>query len=152
MSETTVKKLRATDRQAIARKVMTLLKKKYGGSTPKDSRPVLETVLFAICLENCTADSAEAALQKLLDSFHDLNEIRVSSISEIEDVISDLPDPEWRALRIREVLQYTFEKHYAFDLDVIKRKTMDVAEKELGKIRYITPFVRGYVLQPCLGS
>ncbi|REJ96977.1 MAG: hypothetical protein DWQ29_00420, partial [Planctomycetota bacterium] len=52
----------------------------------------------------------------------------------------------------REVLQYTFEKHYAFDLDVIKRKTMDVAEKELGKIRYITPFVRGYVLQQCLGS
>ena len=152
MSETTVKKLKAADRQAVARKVITLLKKKYGGSVPKHSLPVLETVLYAICLENCTSKAADAAFQRLLDSFHDLNEIRVSSISEIEQVLSDLPDPEWRALRIREVLQFTFEKHYAFDLDVLKRKTMDIAEKQLAKIRYITPFVRGYVLQQCLGS
>lgn len=146
------KKLKASDRQAIARKLITVLKKKYGGSLPRDSRPVLETLLFAACLEDAAFDTAQRVFDHLLKSFHDLNEIRVSSITEIENVLADLPDPEWKALRIRETLQHTFEKHYSFDLDAIKRKTMDAAEKQLTEIRYLTPFVRNYVLQHCLGS
>lgn len=148
----TSKKLKASDRQAISRKLMTVLKKKYGGGQPRDSRPVLETLLFAACLENAGYEAAERVFERMLASFHDLNEIRVSSISEIEQVLADLPDPDWKALRVRETLQHTFEKHYSFDLDAIKRKTMDAAEKQLSEIRYLTPFMRAYVLQNCLGS
>jgi endonuclease-3 len=148
----TTKKMKASDRQAISRKVITILKKKYGGSLPRESRPVLETLLFAACLENADYDVAQRVFSHLLESFHDLNEIRVSSITEIEQVLADLPDPEWKALRIRETLQHTFEKHYSFDFDAIKRKTMDAAEKQLGEIRYVTPFMRNYVLQHSLGS
>ena len=72
-------KLKASDRQALFRKIVTVLKKKYGGSVPKDQRNVLETMLFACCLEDAQHEDAEAAYQNLLDSFHDLNEIRVSS-------------------------------------------------------------------------
>lgn len=149
---TTTKKLKASERQAIARKVMTVLKKKYGGSLPKSSRPVLETLLFAACLENSGYEAAERAYAHLLESFHDLNEIRVTSITEIEQVLADLPDPDWKALRVRETLQHTFEKHYSFDIDALKRKTMDVAEKRLSEIRYLSPFMRLYTLQHCLGS
>ena len=146
------KKLKASDRQAISRKVMAVLKKRYGGSLPRDSRPVLETLLFAACLENSDYESVQRVFAHMLESFHDLNEIRVSSITEIERVLTDLADPEWKALRIRETLQHTFEKHYSFDLDALKRKTMDAADKQLSEIRYLTPFMRTYVLQNCLGS
>lgn len=149
---TSPKKMKASDRQAVIRKVMALLQKKYGRERPRDHRDVLSTLLFAIALENTSCAAAEAALARLLEAFHDLNEIRVSSISELEALLSDLPAPEWKALRIREVLQSTFEKYYSFDLDVLKRKTMDVAEKHLAKIDYLTPFARSYVLQHCLGS
>lgn len=148
----TTKKMKASDRQAISRKLNTILKKKYGGGLPKDSRPVLETLLFAACLENADYDIAQRVFADMLESFHDLNEIRVSSITEIEQVLADLPDPEWKALRIRETLQHTFEKHYSFDFDAIKRKTMDAAEKQLSEIRYATSFMRTYVLQHSLGS
>lgn len=148
----TTKKLKASDRQAITRKLITVLKKKYGGSLPRSSRSVLETLLFAACLENAGYTAAEKTFDRMLKQFHDLNEIRVSSISEIEQVLADLSDPDWKALRIRETLQHTFEKHYSFDLEAVKRKTMDAAVKQLAEIRYLTPFMRTYVLQQCLGS
>jgi endonuclease III len=152
MTSPTTKKMKTSDRQTVVRKVTAVLKKKYGRAVPKDNRPVLESLLYAICLENTSQQAAEEALEKLLGSFHDLNEIRVSSITEIEAILVNLPAPEWKALRIREALQFTFEKYYSFDLDVLKRKTMDVAEKQLSKIAYITPFVQSYVVQNCLAS
>lgn len=146
------KKLKASDKQAIARRVMTVLKKKYGGALPRHDRPVLETILFAALLENSSDAEAEAAFEKLHTSFHDLNEIRVSSVSEIELVLDGMAQPEWKALRIRELLQYTFERYYRFDLDELRRKTHDLAEKELGKIRHLTPFIHQYFLQHCLDA
>jgi endonuclease III len=145
-------KMKASDRQAVLRRVTSLLQKRYGRSVPKSQRDVLHTLLFAITLENTSHEAAEAALSRLIGAFHDLNEIRVSSITELAALLDGVPDPDWKALRIREALQFTFEKHYSFDLESLKRKTMDVAEKQLAKIAYLTPFARNYVLQHCLGS
>jgi endonuclease-3 len=152
MSNSNSKKLKVSDRLAVAHKVLGILRKKYGHALPKQALPVLETLLFAACLENVSQELADTAFARLQGSFHDLNEIRVSSISEIEHVLGDLPQPEWRALRIREVLQFTFENYYSFDLDQVRRKTLDLAEKQLAQIRYLTPFIRAYTLQHCLGA
>jgi len=152
MSSPTTKKMKTSDRQAVVRKVTAVLKKKFGRSAPKDNRPVLETMLYAICLENASQEAAEKAMERLIASFHDLNEIRVSSITEIEAILNGLPAADWKALRIREALQFTFEKYYSFDLDALKRKTADLAEKQLSKIAYLTPFVQAYVFQHCLGT
>jgi len=152
MSNSNSKKPKASDRLAAAHKVLGILRKKYGQALPRQTLPVLETLLFAACLEDVSQDQAETVFARLLASFHDLNEIRVSSISEIEEVLGDLPRAEWRALRVREVLQFTFENYYSFDLDQLKRKTLDQAEKQLGQIRYLTPFIRAYALQHCLGA
>ncbi len=144
-------KLKASDRQDLLRKVVGTLKKKYGGSVPKDDRNVLETMLFACCLEDARYEDAEAAYQNLLASFHDLNEIRVSSISEVERSLSSLDDAAWRAFRVRDILQYVFEEYYVFDFEPLRRKTVDAAEKQLAKIKGLTPFVRLYTLQHSLG-
>ncbi|MEW4529239.1 hypothetical protein [Maioricimonas sp. JC845] len=146
------KKLKASEKQAVVKKLTTLLKKEYGGSLPKANRPVLETVLFAICLERSGYDDAQAAYDRLLEAFFDLNEIRVSSVSEIEQALGELDDAAWKALRIRETLQYVFEKYYQFDFDGLRRKTLEAAQKQLEEINHITPFVQGYVLQQCLGA
>src|SRR5690606_24936161 len=134
-------KLKASDRQAIFKKLATALKKKYGGSIPKHKYNVLDTLLFACCLENVTHDDAEAAFERLLEAFDDLNVVRVSSVKEIEQALGEVDEVAWKALRIRECLQYVFEKHYAFDFEPLKRKTMDAAEKELAKIPHMSAFV-----------
>lgn len=145
-------KLKASERQAIIQKLVGVLKKKYGKAPAEGNRPVLQTLIFAACLEDASAEDAEVACQRLLERFHDLNEIRVSSISEIEQALEPLPDSDWRALRIRDTLQTVFETYFQFDLDSLKRKTHEVAVKDLMKIRYASPFMRLYVLQHCLGS
>lgn len=152
MTNTPHRKMKAADRQSVIRRVTSLLQKRYGRTLPKSQGDVLHTMLFAIALENTSHEAAEAALNRMLAAFHDLNEIRVSSINELESLLTGIPAPDWKALRIREALQYTFEKYYSFDLDSIKRKTMDIAEKQLDKIAHLSDFARTYVLQHSLGS
>jgi len=150
MSQTA--KLKASDRQTLMQKLTTSLRKRYGKKLPKSDRPVLDTLLYAACLEETDDEAAQEGLQSLLAAFNDLNEIRVSSIAEIELHLKALPEPEWRALRIRDVLQTTFEEHFKFDLEHIKRKTQDAAAKELNHFRHASPFMKLYVSQQSLGN
>lgn len=145
-------KTKASDRQGVCKRLLSSLKKRYTGRLPKLDLPVLETMLFAACLENSTPEQAEAAIERLLVDFHDLNEIRVSSVKEAESVFDGLSHPDWRALRIRSVLQYVFEETYSFQFEGLKRKTLDSAAKQLSKINYMTPFMRLFTLQQSLGS
>lgn len=146
------KRTKASDKQGICKKIVTVLKKRYGGSIPKSDRPIMETIVYAVCLENATVEEANAAYERLGTTFFDWNEARVSTITELERVFASMVDPEWRAFRIRTVLNYIFETHYKFDLELLRRKTLDLANKELTKISDLTPFVRNYTLQTTLGG
>jgi endonuclease-3 len=145
-------KIKASERQAILARLVTVLKKRYGKTAPEDGRPIFETLLLSALLEESTTAQAERAYTALLRSFHDLNEIRVSSITEIEQALKGISKPDWRALRIRDALQTVFEAHYRFDLEHLKRKTHEQALKELATLRYSTPFMRTFVVQHCLGG
>lgn len=146
------KKISTSDKQAICKKLMTLLKKRYSATLPKYDRPVLETILHGICLENTTNELADQVLEDLLDGFHDLNEIRVSTISELEPVFDSVGDAEWRSYRIRSVLQYVFDKEFCFDLEGMRKKTLEQAQKQLTRMKALTPFVLNHTLQVVLGS
>lgn len=145
-------KIKASDRQAVSKKLIAELKKKYKGSMPKESRTVLDSLLYAVCLENSTIEKADVAFQRLHDDFHDLNEIRVSSLTEIQNVFRDTSEPEWRSMRVRDILQWIFESQYKFDWEVLRKKTNEQAEKLLKKIPSISPFIKLYVIQHCLGA
>ncbi|MCB9950981.1 MAG: hypothetical protein H6824_08360 [Planctomycetaceae bacterium] len=146
------KSLKSSDRQSIIKKLTTELKKRYKGGLPKTNLSVIETLIYATLLEDSTHEDAEAAFQRLFDHFFDLNEIRVSSVDEIKQVLGDLRDADWKAFRLREALQDIFEKHFAFDMEGLKRKTLDAAQKELGAIPHQTDFAQSYTLQTCCTS
>jgi len=146
------KSLKAADKQNILKKLVTEMKRRYGGTVPKQTRSTFETLLFAACLEDVGHAEAETAYAHLLEPFFDLNEIRVSSVTQIQQALGDLRGADWKALRIREALQHVFEKFYAFDLEFLKRKTQEQAIKELQLVPYQTPFIRGYVVQHMLGA
>jgi len=143
---------KSSDRAAILKKLLPAIKKQYKVVVPKHDRPVLETMLFAICLEDVSVDEAETAYAKLSQEFPDLNEIRVSSISEIERAFLGLPRSEWRAFHVRSVLQYVFEKSFAFEFEGLRKKTLELAQKQLAKIKNLSNFVRNYTLQSVIGA
>lgn len=146
------KRTKVADKQGTCKKLVTLLKKRYKPKLPATDRPILETLLYSICLEDATAEQADEAYDRLLSLFHDLNEIRVSSVSELEPAFAGMSDADWRAVRIRNVLQHVFEKYYAFDFEILRRKTLDLANKQLLKVKHLTPFSRLYTMQTALGN
>lgn len=145
-------KIKASDRSKVCQQIVTVLKKEYGSRLPSHDFDVLDTLLFSICLENSNRSDAEIALQRLKDNFFDYNELRVSSITEIQNAFIGMSEPEWRAMRVRDVLQYVFENGYSFEAEDLRKKTMDAAEKQLKKIKSLTPFNISHTLLFSLGS
>lgn len=143
---------KASDKTQACKKLTTLLQKEYGKSTPSVKLPVLETMLFAVCLEDNPWDKAQAGYDKLLKSYFDLNEIRVSSVTELEQTLSDLRSSEWKGLRIRSILRFVFESTYTFEFEKLARLTLESAQKRLKKIDYLSPFVTNFTLQQVLSS
>ncbi|MEZ6122953.1 MAG: hypothetical protein R3C49_07230 [Planctomycetaceae bacterium] len=142
---------KASDKAAACKKLTTLLQKDYGKSVPKLKLPVLETMLFSVCLEDNPWDKAEAAYQRLLKSFFDMNEIRVSSVTEIERILNDLRFADWKGGRIRSILRFVFESTYSFDFEKLSKLTLESAQKRLKKIDYLSPFITNFTLQQVLG-
>ena len=104
----------AVSRTAQFAKVHKVLKKYYKPAPGTADRAVVEHLVFACCLEDAHHDAAEEAFAALVHTFFDWNEVRVTSISELAEVMACLPDPanggqprEARAARrFREHLQF----------------------------------------------
>jgi len=148
----TTKATKAADKSQVCRKFVNALHRLYGKSVPKIELPVVETMLFAACLEDNPWAPAEAGFQKLLSSFFDMNEIRVSSVNELELILIPLNEADWKGLRIRSILRSVFETTYSYDFEKLRRQTMEQAVKTLKKMTDVTPFIRDFVLHEILGS
>jgi endonuclease-3 len=136
-------------------RVLTLLfaaLKKSGVSTDGDVRPVLEQLIYGICRENTSRELADRAYQNLRDQFYDWNEIRVSSIHEILEALSDLPNPEQRAERVISLLQEVFEATFSFDLESMHKKGVKQAVKSLGRYQAVNDYTTAWVVQQTLGG
>jgi len=129
-----------------------VLKKHYKPVAPDTSRSVLEQLLFACCLENAPLQRAEEGFAGLVHNFFDWNEVRVSTVRELSEVLSGVPDPAAAATRVKRVLQHVFEATYSFDLEELRKKSLTQATEELQKIDGSTPFGVAYVIQVSLGG
>ena len=119
---------------------------------PDPQRSVIEHLLFAACLEDAKYDAAEQAFAALVHNFFDWNEVRVTTIRELAEEISCLPDPTRAAQRIKEILQSVFETKYAFDLEELRKENLGPATEQLQKIKGATSFAVAYVMQVALGG
>jgi len=133
-------------------KVHKVLKKHYRPVLPDPNRPVLEHLLFACCAENAHYDAAEEAFAALVHNFFDFNEVRVSSVRELSEVMSGLPEPAAAAHRVKRVLQSVFESTYSFDLEELRKLNLGPASERLTKLDGSTAFSVAYVVQAALGG
>ncbi len=142
----------ALSRTAQFTRLHKILARHYKPVAPDTKRSVLEHLLFACCLENAHYNAAEEAFAALVDSFFDWNEIRVSTVRELSEVMSGLPDPRAAAQRLKRVLQSIFEATYAFDLEELRKLSLGAAQERLAKIDGTTRFSIAYVTQVALGG
>src|SRR2546423_15326848 len=83
--------------------------KNHVAAAEPEPRPVLEQFVYGVLREGATREFADRAFRSLMERFFDWNEIRVSSAREIEEALSDLPNPGLRAERLISFLQEVFE-------------------------------------------
>ncbi len=115
-------------------------------------RPLLEHLLYACCLESAPHEAAEEAFAKLQQAYYDWNEVRVTTVSELSEVMSGLPRPAEAASRLKRCLQSVFECYYSFDLEPLKKENIGKAVKQLEKLDGISSFAIAFVTQNGLGG
>ena len=141
-----------SNRKQLIPKLHKVLKGHYKPVVANTGRSVLDQVLFACCLENAHHDPAEKAYSRLIDSAFDLNEIRVTTVAELAEMLHGLPDPARAALALRRVLQGVFESTYSFSLDHAKKHSLAHGIKTLEHLHGIPPFVVQHVAATALGG
>jgi hypothetical protein len=142
----------SSNRTTLLTKLHRVLKKHYKTLAPRGDQPVLETLLFACCLENTPREVAERVYNIVRTSFFDWNEVRVTTVKELAEVMSALPDSTAAATNFKGVLQNTFESEYSFELETMKKKNLGDAIKRLQKLEGASPFVVAYATQVSLGG
>ena len=123
-----------------------ILKKHYKPYVVAD-RPILEHLLYACCLQSATHEAADEAFAKLQQAYYDWNEVRVTTISELAEVMSCLPRPAETASRLKRTLQSVFEAYYSFDLDGLKKENIGKSVKQLERLNGVTDFALAFVIQ-----
>jgi len=135
--------------------VFTLLKRRYKSKADRNASrlSVLKSVVYGICHEDTTREQANQALSRFNDEFFDWNEIRVSSLDEIQENLAGLPDPELKAQRIRRFLRQLFSRTYGFTLDALTKKPLKDALKVLRTYdAFSSDYVTATVIQQALGG
>jgi endonuclease III len=145
-----------TNKQQLLNQAQNTLKKRYplpANESGAEPRPLLEELLYAICREGSTPAEADAAYARLLKGFIDLNEVRVSTVQEVADVLRPLSGAGGRAKRIIGLLQEVFEDRYAFDLsDLGKKGLKDTARKLRLYKGGVNDYAVAWVVQRSLGG
>lgn len=138
------------NRADVLKRLYTELKKKFTPTVPVE-RTVLEHFIYATCLEDATYEAADAAFNALVNTMSGWNEVRVSSVAELAELMPQLPDPRVTGDRIRKILHAVFEEKYSFDIDDIRKKNLKEAYEKLESIPGGTPFSINYTAQVALG-
>lgn len=128
------------------------LKKHFTLSETKTERNVLESLLYACCLEDTSQELADEAFAKLQQTYFDWNEVRVTTVIELSEVLSSLPNPSAAAVRIKKCLQALYESRYQYDIDDLKKANLSKATEDIQALDGVSPFVLNYVSQHALGG
>lgn len=142
-----------TNKQQVLNKLFSTLQKAYPAKD-HETRPILEQFIYGLCYENATREQADKAYNNLTTRFIDWNEIRVSSVREVQDALENISESEERAQRIIGFLQEVFEMTFSFDLEDLHKKKggMKQAALQLSRYQAANDFVVAWVVQHSLGG
>lgn len=139
-------------RSALIARTIKVLRKHYKPVAPPKDRTLFEHLLFACLLEDSPQETAEQAFNTLKQDYFGWNEVRVSTIRELTDVLKPLVNPPESAARLKQSLHAVFESVYEFDIETLKKQNIGQAAKQLQKYNGTTPFAVAYVTQHALGG
>jgi endonuclease-3 len=80
------------NRSALINAAYKLLKEHYQPCQPPADRTLFEHLMYACCLEDARPEAADEAFARLQQTFFDWNEVRVTTVTELAETLSPLPN------------------------------------------------------------
>ena len=109
-------------------------------------------LLYACCLESSNHEPSDDAFARLQETYFDWNEVRVTTVAELADVMAGLNDAENAARTLKKTLQGVFEAHYSYDIDFLKKGNLGKAVKDIESLNGVSRFAVSYVAQNALSG
>lgn len=125
--------------------------KKLGAAEPQ-SLSVTEQVIYSICREGATPEQADRSFKQLSTSFFDWNEVRVSSVRELEECFDGMNRRVDRSNRIIQFLQELFETTFSYEMEFLHKKGVKNASKHLSRYQAANDYLGAWVTQRALGG
>ncbi len=114
---------------------------------PMVPRDPLRALVYAAMSFDVSDSRAEEAMRAIEKEFVDLNELRVATDLEIQELLgSKYPVIEQRVAMITQSLNAIFEKEHTMSLDRLRTLTKRDARQWLRELPHIHPFVEAFVM------
>ena len=123
------------------------LKHKHSKIQEVNYEVVTDAVVYSIISENMSEKAAESAIKRFTEYFVDLNDLRVSRVEEIVEVLGEnTPVTREVASRIIRVLQAIFNDYHKVSLEPLKKLGKRPARQVLEKIDGTSNFIVDYCM------
>jgi endonuclease III len=114
---------------------------------PRQTLDALDALVRGAMSYDVTDSRADEAMKAIGKEFVDLNELRVATDLEIQELLGvKYPDIEDRVAMITQSLNDIFEREHTMSLDRLKTVSKRDARQFIRELPGITPFVEAYVM------
>ena len=129
------------------------LKRKHLNVQPVSYEDPVEALIYAVVSEHISLSAAQSAVKEIADYFIDLNDLRVSGIEEIVEVLGcDSAVTRSIASSITKVLMAIFRRYHTVSLESLKKTGKRPAKQALEKIEGVSSFMVDYCMLTALKS
>ncbi len=142
----------STSRSSRIEQLFKSLRKHYKTVPTAPERSVIDHLVYAAIVEETTYEQADEAFTKLLQSYVDYNEIRVTTAVELAEQIGAGTVSISCAQRLKRILQSIYETRYSFDVEDLAKGNLAKSVELLSGLKGMTPFVCSFVSQNALGG
>jgi endonuclease III len=110
-----------------------------------------DAIVYAILSENMSETAAQSAIKKFADYFVDLNDLRVSRVEEIIEVLGgDTPVNRQIAATFNKILMAIFNEYHTISLMALKKAGKRPAKQILEKLDGTSAFIVNYCMLTAL--
>ncbi len=130
--------------EKLARYVSAMKKEHAAAKMPEFVDP-LESLIYAMICEYTTDANAHRVYKRICSHFVDFNDLRVSRVEEVLDVMDESgPEAQQAAAMMTQVLNQVYEKYDRMSLDALKEGGKRQGRKELEDLNGISRFAVDY--------
>jgi len=134
-------------------RVRLALRRRYGDPPRIAVTHPVEYAIRIILSEEATADQVDRAVERLRRAFVDWNDLRVSRLREVRDVLGvDFPRSSYKARVIPRLLDQVFKEHNSMVWDFLEALGKVGTRSYFEKLEDVRPFVAAALARDCAGA